>query len=53
MKPATCRLFLLRDSLYQKLKPDEIKNDYVKTTGKVIVEAFVNIDPMTIPAVLV
>lgn len=32
---------------------EEIKGEYEKETGKVIIEAFKGIDPMTIPAVLV
>lgn len=32
---------------------EEIKGEYEKETGKVIIEAFKDIDPMTIPAVLV
>lgn len=35
------------------LSDSEIGADYVANTGKVIVEAFENIDPMSIPAVLV
>lgn len=35
------------------MTPDEINGEYEKETGKVIVEAFREIDPLTIPAVLV
>ena len=35
------------------MTPDEIAGAYEKETGKVIIEAFKGIDPMTIPAVLV
>lgn len=35
------------------MTPDEIAGEYEKETGKVIVETFKGIDPMTIPAVLV
>lgn len=37
----------------RKMTPDEIKNEYEKNTGTVIIETFNNIDPMSIPAVLV
>jgi L-ribulose-5-phosphate 4-epimerase len=35
------------------LQPDEIASDYELNTGKVILECFAGIDPLTIPAVLV
>ena len=35
------------------MTPDEIGGEYERDTGKVIIEAFEGIDPMTIPAVLV
>lgn len=35
------------------MTPEEIHGEYEKETGKVIIETFNNIDPMTIPAVLV
>lgn len=35
------------------MSPDEIAGEYEKETGKVIIETFNGIDPMTIPAVLV
>jgi L-ribulose-5-phosphate 4-epimerase len=35
------------------MTPEEIKGEYEKETGTVIIEAFSGIDPMTIPAVLV
>ncbi len=35
------------------MTPEEISGEYEKETGNVIVETFKNIDPMTIPAVLV
>ncbi|MBQ4487373.1 MAG: L-ribulose-5-phosphate 4-epimerase [Oscillospiraceae bacterium] len=34
------------------MTPEEINSEYEKNTGKVIIEAFQGIDPMTIPAVL-
>ncbi|MCR5806714.1 MAG: L-ribulose-5-phosphate 4-epimerase [Oscillospiraceae bacterium] len=34
------------------MTPEEINSEYEKNTGKVIIEAFEGIDPMTIPAVL-
>ena len=37
----------------RKMTPAEIAGEYEKETGKVIVETFEGIDPMTIPAVLV
>ena len=37
----------------RKMTDAEIQGEYEKETGKVIVEAFHNIDPMTIPGVLV
>lgn len=37
----------------RKLTADEIAGDYEKETGKVICETFANVDPMSIPAVLV
>ncbi len=37
----------------RKLTPQEIKNAYEKNTGTVIIEAFKNINPTDIPAVLV
>lgn len=35
------------------MTPEEISGEYEKETGTVIIETFKNIDPMTIPAVLV
>ena len=35
------------------MTPDEINGEYEKETGKVIIETFKGIDPMTIPAVVV
>ena len=35
------------------MTPDEINGEYEKETGTVIIEAFKDIDPLTIPAVLV
>ena len=35
------------------MTPDEINGEYEKETGKVIIETFEGIDPMTIPAVVV
>ena len=35
------------------MTPEEIGGEYEKETGKVIIERFKGIDPMTIPAVLV
>lgn len=35
------------------MTPEEIHGEYEKETGKVIIETFNNIDPMTIPAMLV
>ena len=35
------------------MTPDEIKGEYEKETGKVIIETFKGIDPLSIPAVLV
>lgn len=37
----------------RKMTPDEIAGEYEKETGKVIIESFEGIDPMSIPAVLV
>lgn len=37
----------------RRLTPDEIAGDYEKNTGKIIVEAFKDINPLDIPAVLV
>ena len=37
----------------RKMTDAEIQGEYEKETGKVIIEAFANIDPMTIPGVLV
>lgn len=37
----------------RKLTPDEISGDYEKETGTVIIEAFKDIDPLSIPGVLV
>ncbi len=37
----------------RRLSAKEIAGDYEKNTGKIIVEAFENIDPIAIPAVLV
>ncbi|MBR1864156.1 MAG: L-ribulose-5-phosphate 4-epimerase [Ruminococcus sp.] len=37
----------------RKMTPEEIAGEYEKETGKVIVETFQGIDPMTVPAVLV
>ena len=37
----------------RKLTPCEISGDYEKETGKIIVEAFKNINPVDVPAVLV
>ncbi len=37
----------------RRLTPEEIAGEYEKNTGKIIVEAFDNINPMDIPAVLV
>jgi len=37
----------------RKMTAEEIAGDYEKETGKVICETFTNIDPMSIPAVLV
>jgi L-ribulose-5-phosphate 4-epimerase len=37
----------------RRLTDDEIRTDYVANTGRVIVEAFEGMDPMSIPAVLV
>ena len=37
----------------RKMTPEEIAGEYEKETGKVIIETFDGIDPMTIPAVLV
>lgn len=35
------------------MTPEEIKGEYEKETGKVIIETFGSIDPLTVPAVLV
>jgi L-ribulose-5-phosphate 4-epimerase len=35
------------------MRPAEIKSDYELNTGKVIVERFKRLDPMSVPAVLV
>jgi len=37
----------------REMTPEEISGEYEKETGKVIIETFKDIDPMTIPAVLV
>ena len=37
----------------RRLTPDEINSDYEKETGTVIIEAFKDIEPLSIPAVLV
>ncbi len=37
----------------RRMSPEEIATDYEKNTGKIIVEAFKNISPSDIPAVLV
>lgn len=37
----------------RKMTPEEITGDYEKETGNVIIETFKNIDPMSIPGVLV
>ena len=37
----------------RKLTTQEIEGDYEKETGKIIIEAFQNIDPSAVPAVLV
>ena len=37
----------------RKMTDAEIQGEYEKETGRVIIEAFANIDPMTIPGVLV
>ncbi len=37
----------------RKLTPAQINGDYEKETGAVIIEAFKNIDPLSVPAVLV
>jgi L-ribulose-5-phosphate 4-epimerase len=36
-----------------EMQPDEIKNDYEKNTGEVIVRRFSSLDPRSVPAVLV
>ena len=35
------------------MTPEEIRGEYEKETGKVIIETFNGVDPMSIPAVLV
>ena len=35
------------------MTPEEIRGEYEKETGKVIIETFSGVDPMSIPAVLV
>jgi len=37
----------------RSLRPEEIKNQYECNTGRVIVERFLSIDPLVVPAVLV